>query len=251
MVKRKVDAVHYAKHVISKNVAVTFHFLATIVGKILRKRNTSTTKRYEMVELTSIAAKVVLKNIKAIYRAKMYSMQSTSTQKNDEVLLTRVQAKRQKKQKLQCPNCDKAFYPTSARTVYCSRECADKAHSKRMREKQFTLQKWHELCKMVFRNASFNFRTRQNKCAVCETQNQIQKDNRSNLHIHHIDENPSNNYATNLITLCNSCHITHHKSNVTPFSQLQQLANDRTASMTYKWKEIVISLQTIYSSTTV
>ena len=74
-------------------------------------------------------------NIKAIYRAKMYSMQSTSTQKNDEVLLTRVQAKRQKKQKLQCPNCDKAFYPTSARTVYCSRECADKAHSKRMREK--------------------------------------------------------------------------------------------------------------------
>ena len=104
-------------------------------GKDFTKRNTSTTKRYEMVELTSIAAKVVLKNIKAIYRAKMYSMQSTSTQKNDEVLLTRVQAKRQKKQKLQCPNCDKAFYPTSARTVYCSRECADKAHSKRMREK--------------------------------------------------------------------------------------------------------------------
>ena len=39
-------------------------------GKDFTKKKYEYDKRYEMVELTSIAAKVVLKNIKAIYRAK-------------------------------------------------------------------------------------------------------------------------------------------------------------------------------------
>ena len=50
-------------------------------------------------------------NIKAIYRAKMYSMQSTSTQKNDEVLLTRVQAKRQKETEIAMPKLRQSILP--------------------------------------------------------------------------------------------------------------------------------------------
>jgi hypothetical protein len=51
-----------------------------------------------------------------------------------------------------------------------------------------------------------------NKCVICS------KD--ENLVIHHKDCNPMNNDLWNLITVCSTCHATHHHSKLTPYPQL-------------------------------
>jgi 5-methylcytosine-specific restriction endonuclease McrA len=73
---------------------------------------------------------------------------------------------------------------------------------------------------------------------------------RSALLVHHIDENPANNRPENLVTVCEGCHMVHHKSNTTPFSWFAAYAEKATRSMTSRWKATVTSLQVKYSSTT-
>lgn len=93
-------------------------------------------------------------------------------------------------------------------------------------------------------------------CAVCQqapTTSYVRNGatvKRSGLVVHHINELPWDNRAENLITLCHDCHMTHHKSRVTPFDWFGQAATDRSRSMTSKWKARVTSLREAYSSTT-
>src|SRR5665213_3636710 len=94
------------------------------------------------------------------------------------------------------------------------------------------------------------------QCSVCLVAEQLKhhkwKDGRiilgSNLLIHHIDHNPGNNIDLNLIVLCQTCHQKHHHCSQTPFPQLKFIAQNRSTSMTSKWKEQTISLQTKYLS---
>ncbi len=52
------------------------------------------------------------------------------------------------------------------------------------------------------------------KCAICGTERP---------HLHHIDENPSNNVVDNLIPLCPNCHLKdqHNSSSFIPFLKLK------------------------------
>jgi hypothetical protein len=49
-------------------------------------------------------------------------------------------------------------------------------------------------------------------CVICGT--------KLNLCVHHKDCNPKNNKHENLITVCATHHIIHHKSSQTPYPQL-------------------------------
>lgn len=73
---------------------------------------------------------------------------------------------------------------------------------------------------------------------------------RSNLIVHHLDEDPANNRAENLVLLCSSCHLVHHKSTTTPYPWFGDFARRASESMTSRWKETATSLLTAYSSTT-
>ncbi len=77
------------------------------------------------------------------------------------------------------------------RRKYCGEECASKGQRK-ANPTPGALRK---------RSAVF----RKNKCQMCETG--------ENLQVHHIDGNPENNEASNLMTLCASCHTTWHWQN--------------------------------------
>jgi len=145
-----------------------------------------------------------------------------------------------------CAECGVDFQPISHLTTYCSRECADIAHAKRMRGAGNSNYKdgtniiytrlFDEMRPMIFERDNHS-------CAVCGfTQN---------LLVHHINEIKTVDEPTNLITLCKPCHATHHGSAKTPYPQLQSIAESRTKSMTSKWKEQITFLQTRYSYITV
>jgi 5-methylcytosine-specific restriction endonuclease McrA len=57
------------------------------------------------------------------------------------------------------------------------------------------------------------------RCVVCGQTEIIGKD-RSNLLVHHRNENIRDNRLENLVTACGTCHAVHHKSDVTPYPQL-------------------------------
>ena len=161
----------------------------------------------------------------------------------------------------ECPFCGKEFRPTSHKTKYCSNECADFGHSLRMRGKNNSNYKdGQSYAEWFKRMRPLILERDEHKCAVCGAENVRQTVNRqggvqvrSTLVIHHIDQKPANNVASNLITLCQGCHVTFHKTGTGKsalFPQLQDLASQRSSSMTSKLKEIATSLQMAYSCTT-
>ena len=63
------------------------------------------------------------------------------------------------------------------------------------------------------------------KCRMCK-QEEKQRENIkgqmiTNLVVHHINEDITDNTEENLITLCTTCHTKHHKSKTTPFEALR------------------------------
>jgi len=63
---------------------------------------------------------------------------------------------------------------------------------------------------------------RQSRKAVLE-RCQICGRNDTKLHVHHIDKDPMNNAADNLITLCGSCHRRSHSPNYTDLGRKRKL----------------------------
>lgn len=158
----------------------------------------------------------------------------------------------------QCSFCNASYLPVSIRSQFCSRNCADAAHSLRMRGKGnshykngLSYGKWFAEMRPLIMN-------RDNRsCIACQVPEKFtqvlwrgQSVARTNLQIHHIDHDPRNNQAENLITLCKWCHHKHHTSAKTPFQWFAVYAKSASRSMTSKWKSATTSLQKTYSYTT-
>lgn len=116
-----------------------------------------------------------------------------------------------------CSICGIEFQLKSSRTVYCSRACANKAHSRRMRGAGNSHYKTGTSYATWFRSMRPIIMERdQYSCVACG--------NTQKLVIHHVDHVPKHNESHNLITLCATCHAVHHKSKVSPFLWLKKLA---------------------------
>lgn len=114
-----------------------------------------------------------------------------------------------------CPICSKEFHrfisTTRNDSPYCSRECANEAHSKRM-----VAATWNYRGGSIRnRGATWNTQRRLaikrdgHKCQICGSK----KTATNRLHVHHIkpfrefhNDYVSANQLSNLITLCRSCH---------------------------------------------
>lgn len=155
-----------------------------------------------------------------------------------------------------CPQCGKTALKIHYHQIYCARECADIAHSKRMigtgnphYKDGKSLAKWFdEMRPVILKRDKYS-------CMGCGApeafttrgKRQIQT---STIVIHHINEDTTNNHPQNLVALCQPCHGIHHKSCVTPYPKLAQYAGKASKSMTSKLKELATSLAQTYSCTT-
>lgn len=155
-----------------------------------------------------------------------------------------------------CPECGKEFIALSHLTRYCSNDCADAAHSKRMVgtgnsnfKDGMSYSKLYDLMRPLILERDGG------QCVVCGIEEDTYPDKqgvlRSTLAIHHIDKDTTKNNPENLITICKTCHAIHHKSHMTPWPWFAKYAQEKSRSMTSKWKETVISLQEKYSYTIV
>lgn len=157
-----------------------------------------------------------------------------------------------------CPECGELFHPRSHRTQYCSRECANKAHSKRMVGKGNSHFKDGTSYALLFNLMSKIVAERDaHQCVACnsEATNKTitwrkKQVTRSLMVVHHIDHDTRNNRPENLIYLCATCHSIHHKSRPSPFDWFGKYGTEATKSMTYKLKEQSASLLTRFLSTT-
>jgi hypothetical protein len=153
---------------------------------------------------------------------------------------------------------EKAFRKVEEPT-FCSRECADRAHSLRMigagnsnHKDGSSYARWFRLMRpLILERDGW-------QCVACRTPELFQPVVnrgmlifRSRLVVHHIDEDINNNTPANLVTVCQDCHMTHHKSRKTPFGWFGDYASRTSRSMTCKWKEIAITLQVKFSYITV
>jgi hypothetical protein len=153
--------------------------------------------------------------------------------------------------KIKCEECGLWFWPQSKRRQFCSRSCAESAHSKKMRGNQNSHYKdgssytrlFYEMKPLILERDNF-------QCVVCEMEEKkittADQKSRSNMCTHHINMDPENNKDTNLVSLCTHCHCILHKSNETSFPWLQDYTNDMSKSMTSKLKKRIHSLQMKY-----
>ncbi len=158
---------------------------------------------------------------------------------------------------LDCALCKKSFIKRHWKHIHCSRECADKTHSIRMKGKgnpHFKDGKSHakwfdDMRPIILERDGWKCRG----CGIGEswksrkikaTSVQV-----SNFAIHHIDHDTKDNSPKNLVILCLSCHTIHHKSHETPYPGLSEYAIQATESMTSKLKERATSLEMAYCPT--
>lgn len=159
-----------------------------------------------------------------------------------------------------CGMCDMEFHPANSTQRFCSTACANESHSALMMgERNPNYKDGQFPYSALFAGLRPMILERDNRqCRCC---NQAEEPitfewcgkavERTNLCVHHLDEDTQNNRPENLIVMCSTCHIIHHKSAVTPFPELSDAASTATRSMTSKWQRQVTSLLEKYSSTTV
>lgn len=116
-----------------------------------------------------------------------------------------------------CPMCNAAF-PAAWRgarqgyQVYCSKDCANRGHSRRMaargnpkwkhgatplREQPHSAKAYRTVRPLILDRDG-------HKCVACGSEGR--------LHVHHIDNWPMNNASGNLVTLCATCHQKLHRA---------------------------------------
>lgn len=108
---------------------------------------------------------------------------------------------------LACPECGAPFRPKTSRTVYCSRECANRAHSRRMRGLGNSHHTPARSDAAGFARLRPLVVQRDGGCVICLST--------TDLVVHHRDEDPSHNTLANLVTLCRRCHARLHKTSGT------------------------------------
>lgn len=116
--------------------------------------------------------------------------------------------RRQKKVAVQCSWCSKNFEMNKGRMVakhghyFCTRLCKDTAQRigglTAIQPKHYTEESKNYRLKAM--------RLLPNHCANCGYKTHIDV-----LQVHHIDENRNNNDISNLMILCPTCHVAHHK----------------------------------------
>lgn len=157
-----------------------------------------------------------------------------------------------------CTVCGTVFRPRSSRHQYCDRQCANAAHSSRMvgsGNSHFkdgtSYAEWFRQMRPLIMERDLK------QCVVCSTPDKphpVTRNGkttlRSNLVVHHINEDPQNNRPQNLITLCKACHAVHHKSATTPYPWFATYTAYATRFSTSKWKATATSLRKKFSSTT-
>lgn len=159
---------------------------------------------------------------------------------------------------IHCPQCGVFFQQDISRQQYCSGECADAAHSTRMIGAGNSHFKGVSSYAAWFRQMRPIILERDGcRCVACKVPEKVliytrcgKEAERTNMRIHHIDENVMDNRPENLVALCRTCHAVHHKSKTTPFPWLAEYARDASRSMTSKLREQATSLLTKFSSTT-
>lgn len=158
-----------------------------------------------------------------------------------------------------CLYCGKKFtsHWKAGAARFCGMSCKNAAHSDRMQRTNNpnfkgsaakTIARQHSYNRAMFRYAKIATLDRdKHQCALCACTKK--------LHVHHIDENPTNNSCFNLLTLCASCHRLAHSSLMTVSmkaimcEKLKSLTGPY-ASLTYKSKRMRVFLQTEYLRTT-
>lgn len=167
----------------------------------------------------------------------------------------------QRRRKLRaCPRCGTQFgmrvMPSGYKmwTVYCSAECADADHADRMRGSgNSNFKRLGKYSNLYAQMRDIILERDDHQCVACaELERSIPWGSqvRTNLHIHHIDEDTHHNDPENLITLCQPCHSKHHVGTLALSPTLSALAASRSASMTSRLRGIATSLLMEFSSTT-
>ena len=156
-----------------------------------------------------------------------------------------------------CRFCGKDFTANRLHRKFCNESCQNMNHSLNIRgAKNPRYEKGDQAPYGAFYTAlrPLIVERDEGSCVACGWE--APKQQRSNgklvsrLHVHHVDENPKNNYPENLVSLCDSCHRIAHQSERLPYSLLKSIAVERTGCMTSKLKERITSLQEGFLSTT-
>lgn len=151
-----------------------------------------------------------------------------------------------------CVRCQAMFAPANSQTQYCSRPCASRAHSARMaleknpmwndgatvkRRRPQQHKRFTELRPLVLRRDG-------ERCVVCSAT--------APLHVHHINFDPTDNRVSNLVTVCQPCHVKAHHSQQKQlmFEMLSTLAAT-PRSTTSKWRGRTASSRMKFWCTTV
>jgi len=155
-----------------------------------------------------------------------------------------------------CEVCNMVFRPKSTRQPgrFCSRACKDHGHAMQMLAEKnpgwrdgANKARLDEHSAKSFRAAKPMIIQRDGgECVVCAAKSQ--------LHVHHIDMNASNNRWVNLVTLCSKCHMELHgaerqKPRVFLWPWLSAYAG-QPRCMTSKWMKPSAFLQMESLSTT-
>jgi hypothetical protein len=157
-----------------------------------------------------------------------------------------------------CEFCKVPFKAGNSRRAFCGRVCASNFHAQRMRGQGNSHFKTGTSYAAWFRNMRPLILERdEHKCALCQKAETWRPATvrgtptmRSEIVIHHIDEDPRLNHPENLIALCEECHISHHKAPKIPLQWFVDTATKRSSSMTSKWLSTVASLRARYWFTT-
>lgn len=156
-----------------------------------------------------------------------------------------------------CKLCGRDFRPPNSRKQFCSTGCANEAHSIRMRGAGNSHYKTGTSYAKLFREMRPLIVERDGcKCVLCSRPERKYRAYsprgtpylRSNLTVHHIDEQVQNNAPGNLVTVCLQCHQANHHSKYPPVQceEFRRYAQSANLSMTSQWKETVTSLQMAY-----
>lgn len=145
-----------------------------------------------------------------------------------------------------CEWCGVAFAPVPAAQKFCGLTCKNAAHAAKVSgdgNPNFLDQPGRG--GYAFRMKPLILLRDKRTCAGC---------GEAARHVHHINEMVEDNRQDNLISLCEACHNTLHKSNQVPSHLSARTLEIRAVTaatfMTSKWWETVISLRMEYSSTT-
>jgi endogenous inhibitor of DNA gyrase (YacG/DUF329 family) len=121
-------------------------------------------------------------------------------------------------QKISCSNCGKEINKPPAiirKTNFCSDNCQNSYHSRRIsgpnnpRFKYGHFVGFPKKVKGLYHGftASLKERIRERDNYTCQICGMTQQEHKHKLHVHHIDEDKTHNWESNLVALCRYCHI--------------------------------------------